>query len=81
MEERSNKKVVSFFYFIHAISYNQRSYQRWLDKRIYITDVKFWAVLGSQGCRVKKNPNCHKYAIVLGGVFNFLWEKEYLKFS
>ena len=29
----------------------QRSYQRWLDKIIYKTEMKFWAVLGSQGCR------------------------------
>ena len=33
---------------------NQRSYQRWLDKRIYKTVMKFWAVLGSRGCRENK---------------------------
>ena len=27
----------------------QRSYQRWLDKRIYKMEMKFWAVLGNQG--------------------------------
>ena len=26
----------------------QRFYQRWLAKRIYKTEIKFWAVLGSQ---------------------------------
>jgi hypothetical protein len=31
----------------------QRSYQRWLDKRIYKTEMKFWAVLGSRGYREK----------------------------
>ena len=25
-------------------------------------DLQFWAVLGGQGCREKKNTNCHKYA-------------------
>jgi hypothetical protein len=33
---------------------SQRFYQRWLDKRIYKTEMKFWAVLGSPGCRKKK---------------------------
>ena len=28
----------------------QRFYQRWLDKRIHKTEIKFWAVLGSWGC-------------------------------
>jgi hypothetical protein len=32
----------------------QRSYQRWLDKIICKTEMKFWAVLGSRGCREKK---------------------------
>ena len=36
----------------------QKSYQRWLDKLIYKTEIKFWAVLGSQGYREKKTPNC-----------------------
>ena len=39
-----------------AMYYGQRSYQRWLDKRINKTEMKFWAVLGSQGCREKKLP-------------------------
>ena len=30
--------------------------QRRLNKRIYKTKMKFWAVLGSRGCREKKNP-------------------------
>ena len=37
---------------------NQRSYQRWFDKRIYKTEMKFWTVLGSQGCRGKIVPTC-----------------------
>ena len=38
----------------------QRPYTRWLYKIIYKTEMKFWAVLGSRGCREKKTPNCHK---------------------
>ena len=34
----------------------QRSYTRWLYKIIYRTEMKFWAVLGSRGCREKKLP-------------------------
>ena len=51
----------------------QRSYQRWLDKRIYETKMKFWAVWGSRGCREKKPSNCHKYATFWDGFFKFLW--------
>ena len=35
--------------------WNPRSYQRWWDKRIYKTELKFWAVLGSRGCREKNS--------------------------
>jgi hypothetical protein len=31
-------------------------------KILYKLEMKFWAVLGSQGCREQKTPNCHKYA-------------------
>ena len=31
----------------------RRFYNRWLDRRIYKTEMKFWAVLGRQGCRKK----------------------------
>jgi hypothetical protein len=41
---------------VSADCQNQRSYQRWLDKRIYKTEMKFWAVLGSRGCREKNLP-------------------------
>jgi hypothetical protein len=53
----------------------QRSYQRWLDKRIYKTEMKFWAVLGSRGCREK---NCHKQATFLGVFSTFCGQKENL---
>ena len=42
--------------------------------------MKFWAVLGSQGCREKKTPNCHKYATCRGGFFQFLVGKKKLEF-
>ena len=57
------------------LSLHQRSYQRWLDKIIYKTEMKFglfWAV----GTAEKKTPNCHKYATFWGGFFNFLWAKK-----
>ena len=53
----------------------QRSYQRWLEMvRVYKTEMKFWSVLGSRGCR-EKTPNCHKYATVGGDFFNFCGQK------
>ena len=42
----------SFLY----VAQNQISYTRWLYKRIYKTEMKFWVVLGSQGCREKNLP-------------------------
>jgi hypothetical protein len=39
---------------------SQRSYTRWLYKRIYKTEMKFWAVLGRSGLQRKKTLNCHK---------------------
>ena len=60
---------------------NHRSYQRWLDKIVYKTEMKFWAVLGRQDCEEKKKiPNCHKYAAFWAVFFIFLWAKENLKF-
>ena len=44
--------IMSFEFFYK----NQRFYWRWLDKIIYKTDIKFWADLGSQGCREKNLP-------------------------
>ena len=55
---------------------DQRSYMRWLYKRIHKTEMKFWAVLGSRGCSEKKTPNCHKYAIFGGGFFNCCGQKK-----
>ena len=45
-------------------------------KRIYETDLKFWAVVGSQGCREKKTPHCHKYATFWGGFLMFSRSKN-----
>ena len=63
----------SFLY----VAQNQRSYTRWLYKRIYKPEMKFWAVLGCWGCREKKTPNCHRYATFWCGFFNFLWANFY----
>ena len=38
--------------------------------------MKFWAVFGSQGCREKKNLNCHKDATFWGGFFYFFVGKK-----
>ena len=58
----TNPESTKFMIFFHKIScfifrgllgvffcYDQRSYQRWLYKRIYKTEMKFWAVLGCFG--------------------------------
>ena len=49
-------------------STNQRSYQRWLNKRIY--KMKFWAVLGCLDRREKKTPNCHNFLWAIFFLFN-----------
>ena len=55
---------------------DQRSYQRWLDKRIYKTEMKFWAVLGSRGCREKTLPTAISMQL-FGVVFwTFLGQKK-----
>ena len=52
----SNQHHVSFCILQGGERRNQRYQQRWLDKIIYKTEMKFWAVLGSRGCREKKLP-------------------------
>jgi hypothetical protein len=42
-----------------------------LDKRIYKTEMKFWAVLGSWGCREKKIPTAISMQL-FGVVFSTL---------
>ena len=37
-----------------SLGVNHRFYNRWLDRRIYKMEMKFWAVLGKRGCREKK---------------------------
>ena len=41
---------------LHPLHPPQRSYQRWLDKRSYEKEMKFWAVLGHLGLQRKKAP-------------------------
>jgi hypothetical protein len=47
----------------------------------HISNMNFlsWAVFGVQGCREKKNPNCHKYATFEASFFMFSWAKKNLK--
>jgi len=40
-------------YLLNRHTAKLRSYVRWLYKRIYKMELKFWAVLGSQSCREK----------------------------
>ena len=54
---------------------SQRSCQRWLDKRIYKTELKFSAVLGSRGCREKKRVCADYEQLFLGGVSTFCGQK------
>jgi len=61
------------------LGFIQRSYKRWLDKRIYKTEMKFWAVLGSRGSREKKIPTAISMQLFGVFFFNFLWAKTYLK--
>ena len=56
----------------------QRSYQRWLDKRIYKTERKFWTVLDSQGWREKNLPNAISMQL-FGVVFSTFCGKKILK--
>ena len=56
----------------------QRSYQRWLDKRILKTEMKFWAVLGSWVCREKNLPTAIRKQL-FEVVFHLLWAKIFLK--
>ena len=58
----------------------QRSYQRWLDKRIYKTEMKFWAVLGSRGCREKKLPTAISMQLFEVVFSTFCGQKNILNF-
>ena len=44
----------------------------------HISNMNFlsWAVLGSRGCREKKNPHCHKYATFEASFSCFHGQKE-----
>ena len=58
---------------------NHRLYTRWLDRRIYKTEMKFWAVLGRRGCREKNLPTAISMQL-FGVVFsNFCRQKETFK--
>jgi hypothetical protein len=57
----------------------QRSYTRWLYKRIYKTEMKFWAVLGSRGCREKKLPTAISKELFQVVFSTFCGQKKFLK--
>ena len=43
--------------------------------------MKFWAVLGSRGCREKKRVWADYEQLFWGVFFNFLWSKKKKKFE
>ena len=61
-----------------TFGFRQRFYKRWLDRRIYRTETKFYAVLGSLDCREKKLPIAISKPL-FGVVFNFLGSKKIFK--
>ena len=55
-------------------------YQRWLGNRIYKTEMKFWAVLGTWGCR-EKNLSTAISMQLFGWFFQlFVGKKNILNF-
>ena len=42
------KAGFTIFLWIPYKGFSQRYYQRWLDKRIYKTEMKFWAAISMQ---------------------------------
>ena len=69
------EKKMSFF---ESLPSNQRSYTRWLYKVIYRMEMKFWAVLGSRGCREKKLPTA--ISMQLFWVFFVLMSRNHYDF-
>jgi hypothetical protein len=51
-----------------------------LDKRIYKTEIKFWAVLGSRGCKEKKLPIAISMQLFEVVFSTFCGQKENLNF-
>ena len=52
--------------------YYQGKSQRWLEKKIYKTEMKFWAVLGRRGCREKTAISKQLFEVVFStfvGIF------------
>ena len=50
-----------------------------MDKRIYKKEMKFWAVLGSRGCREKKTSQLPLVSNFLGWFFQLFVGKRKLK--
>ena len=84
MVANTNSRFLTNGSHLTKVPSKQRSYQRWLDKRIYKTEMKFWAVLGSQGCREKKKLPTATSMQLFGVVFQlfvgktkFIFLKKY----
>ena len=55
-------------------SYTEILAETWLYKKIYKTEMKFWA----GGAAEKKTPNCHKYATLWSVFSTFCVHKIFL---
>ena len=63
--------LIDFSCIFKVVRLNQKPKQRQLDKGIYKTEMKFWAVLGSRGCREKKIPTA--ISMKLSGVVSYVF--------
>mgnify|MGYP001194092638 CR=1 FL=1 len=59
-----------------STGFPHRIVDRGILSHVSSMNFQFWAVLGSQGCREKKDPNLHKYATFEGSFFLFSWAKN-----
>ena len=58
----------------------QIQYHRSLDTRIYKTDIQFWSVLGSRGCRERKKSQTAISMLLLRAVFYVFMGKRNFNF-
>ena len=77
--EKKRNVVTSWANAQNDIHFTQRFYQRWLDKRIYKTEMKFGAVLGSWGCREKKLPTAISKQLFQVVFSTFCGQNKFLK--
>ena len=63
-----------------CVNEKQRSYTRWMDRKIYKTEMKFWAVLGQSGLQRKKTlPTAIIMQLFFGVVFSTFCAQKKIK--